>query len=300
MPLSAIFAFIFGAALGSFLNVVILRNKSVKQASQASSSAGKTGAGKTLGVNGKTPRVALPAEASGEGWEEAGILRGRSHCPFCHKKLAWPELIPILSFIFLRGRCRTCHNQISLQYPLLELAIGVFTLILFTPLPATSAAFAIAVLSLISIALLIILFVIDLRTMLLPDIFIIILAVVVVLSLFINYSLQPTAYSLITALLGMTIGSGVLAFLWLITRGRGIGLGDVKLMLPLGALFGPIGTITLLFPAFISGGAVGAFLLLTGRANMKTPVPFGPFLAGVAILFILIPELPQAILNIII
>lgn len=253
MPLSAIFTFIIGAALGSFLNVVIFRY----------------------------------AKKS---------ITGRSKCPSCHQTLIWPELIPILSFIFLRGRCRTCHSGLSPQYPLVELAMGVFTLILFTPLPTTLTATAVAVLGVTGIALLITLFVIDLRTMLLPDVFIIILSVAVVLTLLINYQLLVTSYWL----LGMAIGAGALAFLWLITRGRGIGLGDVKLMLPLGALFGPIDTTILLFLAFLAGGAVGTFLLLTGRANMKTPVPFGPFLAGVAILFILIPELPQAILNAII
>lgn len=295
MPLSAPLAFIFGTAFGSFLNVVILRNKSVRQASQASSSAGKT-----LGVT-------VPAAASGEGWdgktprvEEAGVSRGRSQCPSCRKTLTWPELIPILSFIFLRGHCRACHHQLSPQYPLVELAMGVSTLILFTPLPVSAIATAGAVLSAITIALLIILFVVDLRALLLPDRFIAILAVIVVLTLFNNYNLQLTTYSLSHALWGAALGAGTLALLWLITRGRGIGLGDVKLMLPLGILFGPAITVVLLFLAFVVGGIVGLFLLATSRATMKTPVPFGPFLTGVAILFILSPGLPLAILRAII
>jgi len=282
MSLSAPLAFIVGAVLGSFLNVVIFRNKNIKQASQASSPAGKT-----PGVNGKTPGV-----------KEAGVLRGRSACPYCHKTLTWYELIPLLSFTLQRGRCRACLNQLSLQYPLVELAMGISTLILFTPLPVSAIATASVLLSAISIALLTTLFVIDLRTLILPDIFIIILAMVVVLTLFIDY--QPTLQSFINALWGAALGAGVLALLWLITHGRGIGLGDVKIMLPLGALFGSTVTVVLLFLAFVAGGIVGLFLLVTGRATMKTPVPFGPFLTGVAILFILVPGLPLAILHAII
>lgn len=253
MPLSAILAFTIGAALGSFLNVVILRYK------------GRLG----------------------------GVITGRSKCPACHKTLTWPELVPLLSFIFQRGRCRACRNQLSLQYPLVELITGISVLILFTPLPTSAIAITSAILSTVSITLLIVLFVIDLRTLILPDTFIIILATVVALTLLFNY--QP-----LNILYGAGLGSGALAFLWLITRGRGLGLGDVKLMLPLGALFGPTNTLILLFLAFITGGIIGTSLLITGRANMKTPIPFGPFLTAVAILFILIPELPQAILNAII
>lgn len=178
--------------------------------------------------------------------------------------------------------------------------MGISALVLFTPLPVSFAATVAAFLDLISIALLVTLFVIDLRTLILPDIFIILLSVAVTLALFINYQLPVTSYGLLNALGGAALGAGALALLWLVTRGRGLGLGDVKLMLPLGILFGPALTVVLLFLAFIAGGIVGLFLLATNRATMKTPVPFGPFLASAAILFILVPRLPLAILNVII
>jgi len=283
MPLSAPLAFIIGAVLGSFLNVIILRNKLVAVGVSASLA---------------SPRVALGR--SGDKGGLGGILRGRSACLHCHKTLTWYELIPLISFTLQRGRCRACLNQLSPQYSLVELAMGVSTLILFTPLPASAIATASAVLSTISIALLITLFVIDLRTLILPDIFVITLAVVVASTLLLNYGLRITDYGLLNALWGAALGTGALALLWLITRGRGLGLGDVKLMLPLGALFGSTITVVLLFLAFVAGGIIGLFLLVTGRATMKTPVPFGPFLTGVAILFILVPGLPLAILHAII
>lgn len=99
------------------------------------------------------------------------------------------------------------------------------------------------------------------------------------------------------SLWGMATGVGFLCFLWLITKGRGLGIGDIKLMVPLGILFGPAGTGILLMSAFITGGLISIGLLLTHRATMKTPVPFGPFLAGIAILLIIIPALQPAVIN---
>jgi leader peptidase (prepilin peptidase)/N-methyltransferase len=244
--------FAIGAALGSFLNVIILR---------------------------------YPAE---------GPL-GRSRCLSCARQLTWYELIPIISFVVLRGRCQSCRHNLSLQYPVVELATGLTALILFTPLPVSGYSFVLAVLTLGIVALLIVLFVIDLRTFLLPDIFVVVLAVVVIARLAVQAAHHET--QLAPPLWGAIIGAGFLGMLWLVTTGRGIGLGDVKLALPLGALFGPVDTAIFLFCAFIVGGGVAAWLLFMRRVTMKTPIPFGPFLTGVAIVFVLIPAVPAALLS---
>jgi prepilin signal peptidase PulO-like enzyme (type II secretory pathway) len=102
------------------------------------------------------------------------------------------------------------------------------------------------------------------------------------------------------SLWGAGLGAGSLLLLWYLTAKQGIGFGDVKLMIPLGLLFGPIHTILLLFTAFICGGVMGSYLLLTKRANLKTAVPFGPFLAGTAIIFIIFPKVPTYLLSLII
>jgi prepilin signal peptidase PulO-like enzyme (type II secretory pathway) len=257
--------FAFGAIIGSFLNVVILRSRAVTSAS---------------------PRSFVPA---------APVKTSRSHCPHCRQALRWYELVPILSFIWQRGRCRRCRHELSPQYPLVEAAMGLSVLVLFTPLPASVLTYVAAILASIIIALLIILFVIDLRTFLLPDIFVALLGTVTILRIV----LPLTTYHLplTTSLWGVLIGAGFLALLWLITAGRGIGLGDVKLMVPLGALFGPAATLVLLLGAFITGGAFALALLAAGKATMKTPVPFGPFLAGMAVLFLLAPQLPAVALS---
>lgn len=247
-----IFSFILGTIVGSFSNVVALRH-----------------------IVSQRPT-------------------GRSKCPKCGLALRWWQLIPLLSFVFLHGRCWHCQAPISVQYPLVELSMGLLTMLLFWPLPTTT-------LDLISIAakmgiaaILIILFIIDLRTFILPDRFVVILLWLVMIELAVELSQIHGSYleRLMSSLQGISIGAGFLLFLWIVTRGRGIGLGDVKLLIPLGALFAVQGTITVLFIAFTVGGIFGLYLLARQQASLKTPLPFGPFLSGAAILVLVMPDLP--------
>lgn len=211
---------------------------------------------------------------------------GRSRCPACRQQLRWWELVPILSFTFLRGRCRRCHADISVQYPLVELTMGLLAMVLATPVPATLSEIAIIILEISMAAVLIVLFVIDLKTMLLPDLFVGLLLVLVLARIIVMTDFQFLLASFSSAALGAVVGTGFMLLLWLATRGRGIGLGDVKLMAPLGLLFGVGGTAALLFIAYLVGGAVAVYLLARGRATMKTAMPFGPFLCGAALLLL--------------
>lgn len=212
---------------------------------------------------------------------------GRSYCPSCRHKLSPLDLVPILSFIFLRGRCRYCGKMISVQYPLVELWVGLIYLILAENYFNGQLSFWQVMVEVVIVSLLVILFIIDLKTMILPDFFILILAAVVAIQLLLG------GKGYLEAGLGAVIGSGFLLILWLVTQKKGIGFGDVKLMLPLGALFGIYDTVLLLMMSFMVGGLVGGSLLLTGKATMKTAIPFGPFLAGVAIVLILVPAIPE-------
>ncbi len=219
------------------------------------------------------------------------IVRKPSHCPHCQRRLAWFELIPLISFMLLRGRCRTCHKDISVQYPVVELLTAVSTLILFTPIPATSGSFFTALSSVVIICLLLVMSVIDSRTMILPDLFIILLSGVVAVQLFIHKNFSAAH------LVGLIVGAGFLLLLWILTRQQGIGLGDVKLGAPLGLLAGWPAIISVLLVAFMAGGIWGMYLLAFKGATRKTAVPFGPFLAAAAILFVLWPSGPVRILN---
>ena len=241
---------LFGVALGSFLNVVVLR------------------------------------------WPDK-LLTGRSYCPNCKKKLSAWELIPIFSYLFILGRCIKCKTRISAQYPLVEFIVGVVAaMILFSFLknPVNPVG---SLIQFFIVYVLIILFLIDLRTFLLPDLYILILTGLAILNVLLIPSFMASAFG------GALIGSGFLLILWIITKHRGIGFGDVKLMVPLGLYFGVVNTVLVLYFSFIIGGLVGILLLVSKKATMKTAVPFGPFLAGVAILYILFPGIPDFLLNLI-
>jgi len=219
-------------------------------------------------------------------------IGGRSMCPGCARTLRWWELIPVLSFVLLRGRCRRCRAEISLQYPAIELATGFVAIVLGAPFPMTTSEQVVAVLLFIVVSLLIVLLVIDLKTMLLPDVYIGIMSVAVLIVTGIrSYESARYYLPLYWALAGIFVGAGVLGVIWLLTRGKGIGLGDVKLLIPLGALLGPFDSLMVLFLSFVAGGAVASFLLVTHKATMKTAIPFGPFLCVAAILVLLAPDL---------
>ncbi len=210
-------------------------------------------------------------------------LKGRSKCPQCKRTLTWIDLFPIFSYIALLGRCRSCKASISPRYPLVELVAGSSLVILF----ANPSFFALVNFGIVIVLL--ILFLIDLKTFLLPDFYVVLIAIMG----FIRLALHPLSPT--SVMWGVIGGSGFLLTLWLITRGAGIGLGDVKILIPLGMIFGAMGAFALLLVAFIVGGAFGTVLLITKRATPKTAIPFGPFLTGVAIMFILFPAIPQFI-----
>jgi len=252
--------FVTGAVIGSFLNVVILRYLNEKD------------------------------------------LNGRSMCPKCKETLRWWELIPIFSFVLLQGRCQRCKKQISVQYPLVETAMGLSVLIIGMSLMASIAVVE-AALTVVMVALLLVLFVIDLRSFMLPDIFVAALGAVVIVIWSVEwlglggYRVMEYGHELFNMAGGVLVGAGWLGFLWLITRGKGIGLGDIKLMVPLGLFFGLIDTTVLLLLAFVTGGLLSLWLLWRGKVGMKTAIPFGPFLAGAAIVMMLAPQLANQIVD---
>lgn len=213
------------------------------------------------------------------------IALARSRCPHCRAPLAWWQMIPLFSFIAQRGRCFACRAPISAQYPLSELLAGCAALAVFVPLPQGLGEWAQASLGYIFLSLLLILVLIDYRAFLLPDFFLLCLAANVVLLL------ATKTIALDQPLLGIIVGSGFLLILWGITRGQGIGLGDIKLMVPLGLLFGFPAVVTLLGLAFISGGVFAMWLLTVKNAHLKTAVPFGPHLAASAAALWLWPHL---------
>ena len=221
-------------------------------------------------------------------------LTGRSACGGCGKVLAWYDLIPVFSWITLRGRCRSCNSTISVQYPLVETG----TALLFAAIAGASLGTMWTAFACVVAALLIAIFVYDLYHTLIPDAWAWTFNALTFLSLFL-FSLHPTPYTPYPVLAGPAIALPLFA-LWAVSRGTWMGFGDVKLALGIGWLLGPLGGIQALFLAFIVGALVSVPLLFfssswwkrmqerfspTGASEkrrwgftMKSEVPFGPFL----------------------
>lgn len=236
--------FFIGSCVGSFLNVVIYRSE------------------------------------RGESW-----VWGRSHCESCQKTIAWYDNIPLLSYLLLRARCRQCKAPLSPGHLVIESLMGMlfvwwygvgffFFKLTEQPFSILQPIFWLAV----GIILLTI-FVTDLQYMYIADTAVVLLSGIVgmyrvILVLTGVMQVQDFMLSL------CTMAAAVLFFwcLWYFTKGKGMGFGDVKLALPLGLLLGWPNTLVWIFVSFVSGAVVGLVLLALGKAQMKKPIPFGPFL----------------------
>ncbi len=196
------------------------------------------------------------------------FVKGRSKCPHCNSIIEARDNIPLISFIFLKGRCRNCKKKISIREPLIELC----TAFLFVLTPVLPLPFPV-VISLIIVSILIVIFVIDLEHKLIYDEFVYVGLGIVLMFLLLTNS--PDLY--IHLLVGFA-GSLFLLAIALVTYGKGMGLGDVKLAIFLGVMFSPKEGLFWLLLSFLTGAAVGVILIISKRAKLKSEVPFGPFL----------------------
>lgn len=201
-----------------------------------------------------------------------GFVRGRSFCPNCKKKISWFDNVPVLSFLILKGHCRFCKQKISLRYPLVEILTGgVFALSYLSNL---------SLLSNILFAGLIVIFFIDLEHQIIPDEITVPLVIIFSLNCIVQViaGLQTTDYCLLQFL------TAFLSFLFfylifLATKGKGMGFGDVKFAFLMGLVLGWPKIIVALYIAFLTGAFIGVILILKGKAKLKQKIAFGPFLA---------------------
>lgn len=273
-----VFLFIFGLAIGSFINVVASRYD---------------------------PDRALFALRS---------IGGRSRCPSCGKTLRWYDLVPLLSFLFLRGRCRHCEDKISLQYPVVELFTGLAFLspLYFyhyyhiANLAAVGASllwfYALSLIWVLALASFILLALIDLRLYIIPNglnFFIALLGVAKIIILYaankldVSFASFSGAYAMLFGLqsplwlnyiFAALFGAAFFGTIIYVTKGKGMGMGDMKLAAALGLLFGWPDIALIIVIAFLSGSAYGIALMALKRAGLKDAVPFGPFIVLGAII----------------
>ena len=261
-----IYIFLLGTAIGSFLNVIIYR----------------------LSVDHFSFFKSL------------GGLRGRSYCPHCKKQLSWQDLTPLISFLFLQGKCRYCKKKISWQYPLVELITGLSFLIIFnlkflwvaTLIPISASFNQFAIFNFINlfflfftISVLIIIFVYDLKHYLIPD-NILFPAIIVTIFYRILDALAISGWHvgqnllllLANYVLAAILASGFFLSLFIFSRGRWMGFGDVKLAILLGLLLGLPNIFVGLFLAFFLGATIGIILMYAKKKGLKSEIPFAPFL----------------------
>lgn len=205
-------------------------------------------------------------------------ISGRSFCPKCKKKISWRENIPLVSFFLLHKRCKNCHSPISWQYPIVELITGIlFVLTVFlisnnSTIEQFNNLIPI-IYYLFIVSCLVVIFFTDLKYGIIPDK---ITYPAIIISFIFLISQYPNI--LISNLLSGVAASLFLLMLHLITRGRGMGFGDVKLALLMGIFLGSPGILISLYASFLTGAVVSLILILAGLKRFGQTIPFGPFL----------------------
>lgn len=241
--------FILGLVVGSFLNVIIYRE-----------------------VN------EIKKEEKLRNWLPSWI-KGRSICDHCRLQLAWYDNIPLLSYILLRGKCRKCRKKIPLQYPLVELLTGLEFVWLYWLLSRFSFfgqvegfySFALAFYWFFIFSASLVLILVDLKTMVLPDVILLPGIGIALLRLVVTHQWQFLLTALLTGLFFLS--------LYLLTKGKGMGFGDVKLAFFIGLVLGWWQRILVaVFLAFLTGAIVGVIVVIVKKKTLKSAIPFGPFL----------------------
>lgn len=197
------------------------------------------------------------------------IIRPPSHCPRCQQRLMFIDLIPVLSFIFLKGCCHYCGRKISPIYPIIEVLTG--GLFLYTAIVTGCSSQLILGWAIISLLLTITIS--DLHYMLIPDKVLIFFAIVFLI-LRIWQPLHPWWSSLV----GFAVGLGLLYLIALFSHG-GMGGGDIKLFALIGFYFGWQLLLIAFFLSTLYGSIIGGFGLAFGYVKRRKPLPFGPFIA---------------------
>ncbi len=237
--------FVMGTCAGSFVNMLVYRTAKDYGVLKSPSGDGR----------GKSPKVKN---------------ENRSFCDFCGKQLHWYENIPVISWILQNGKSRCCHRQLSLLYPIVELVMGLLFVITVSQLGLTLSLIP----GFVLVTMMVFSFVFDLKYMVLPDFSTMIMVIMAGILVFLGrWSVLPLQY--LEAAVGAMVFLGVL---YLVSRGKAMGFGDVKLAFFMGLLLGLPSVVVAFYVAFISGAIGGVGLMLAHKARRKSLIAFGPFL----------------------
>ena len=213
--------------------------------------------------------------------KDLSISKGRSICVHCGHQLAAKDLVPVLSWVSLGGKCRYCQKRISWQYPLVELLTGVLYVLSYTFWPfelAGSLEWFQLVIWLAGLVILVALLVYDLRWMLLPNRLVAPLIGVAVVYTILTVLIQGSATPLLGAFSGVLLSAGVFWLMFQLSDGAWIGGGDVKMAVALGLFAGSaIQAVLLVFIASVLGSLAAIPAIIQGKGR-KAKIPYGPFL----------------------
>ena len=196
------------------------------------------------------------------------IVAPRSACPKCGHTLSWYELIPVLSYIFQKGKCSQCKTAISLIYPIVELITGLLFILAPVKLGWSTELFVAWTL----ISLLMIILVSDLAYMIIPDKVLIVFSVLLIIE-----KIIIPQNSLVFSISGAAVGFFLLLFLAVISKG-GMGGGDIKLFAVIGFVLGPKLVLLAFFLASLFGALIGIIGMLLKQFKKREPIPFGPYI----------------------
>lgn len=264
--LSLILAAILGLLVGSFLNVVIHRLPLMMQAQWEAD----------LEEMQAERAAAQAGPVSADGKPAFNLMVPRSRCPSCGHEITALENIPVLSWLFLRGKCSGCKTPISFRYPAIEIITGALTLACAWQFGVSLTGIAAAVFCWMLVALTMI----DYDTQLLPD------SMTLPLlwgGLLLNLTLDgfaPLRDTVIGAAAGYLVLWSIYWLFRLITGKEGMGYGDFKLLAAIGAWFGWQTLPAVVLMSSVIGALVGIFLILFKGHGRQQPIPFGPYLAG--------------------
>lgn len=197
------------------------------------------------------------------------IWFGRSHCEYCQHVLSWYDLFPLFSFLLLRGKCRYCHKFIGWKYPIVEATTGVLFVLALLTTPLTSI---VLILNLFVLGSLTIILYTDLFSGIIPDSVLVLLFFFTILRVFVLHQ------NILNCLASGICAGLLFLFLHVVTRGRGMGFGDVKYAVIMGALLGFPFIIAGLYIAFLTGAVLALILVIVKKKTFASAIPFGPFL----------------------
>lgn len=212
--------------------------------------------------------------------KEESFARGRSYCEKCHKQIIWYDNIPLVSFLILRGCCRYCHHRIKPIYfwtELIAFVLGLFFTWFFSPFSSnfTISPFLLIIYFLIFFVLLFALLA-DLQYLIVPDFFVVLLSILVLVAQFLNS--QDWVLSIVAVIFSSIFFIGLYVISKKLLHREALGMGDIKLMIPIAFFLSWPRILVSIFLAFIIGGFFAMLILIMGRKKFGQALPFAPFL----------------------